>query len=126
MVKAKNKSFIDGNKKKNFNNKPEYARWTGTSINFRGPELEKIKIKLSKDHHKEIESGIPRRTIVSDFFLNDENEVLKRVDKIAEAKKGRYLQVDSYRYVGLAQSPQRTTSEMRRTNPSRLSPIKNN
>ena len=78
MERAKNNSFIFKNKKKSFNKEPDYKHWVHSSINFKGPELDRVKIKLSKEHVSQIKNGNSKTTSVRDFLLNDENEYFKK------------------------------------------------
>ena len=105
LQRAKNASFISGNKRRDYRKDQVYNRWVGSSINFNEPELEKIQVKLSKEHMRNYGQHRGDQSGSVDFWKKIENPNDVRFRSKMSAKEEKYLQVDSNRRVGLSKSP---------------------
>lgn len=49
LFRIKNRSFVERNKRKNYNEREDYRRWVGTSLDFNDKNRESLHVKLDSD-----------------------------------------------------------------------------
>ena len=115
------------NKKRNYNDKEEMARWVGTTIgqSFRGPELDKVQVKLSKKFLKHVNPKLTTYKVPSttnDFFNPPEKFNFRSKSELRNDDNDKFVWVDKTRKVGRQKIPQQylEREEMLRTSMPQL------
>ena len=113
MIKADPTPIVPQyNKKRNYNDKEEMKRWVGTTIgqSFRGPELDKVQVKLSKKFLKSVNPKLNTYKVPSttnDFFNPHEKFDFRAKSELKNNDDHeKFVWVDNTRKVGRQRIPQ--------------------